>query len=333
MSKKIFLCFIIIMLMHISKPNVSNLDFNKVIIWGHKLHSHTHSYIHEAFYNAFKHLGYETYWFDNNDNTKNFNFDKSLFLTEGQVDKNIPINESSFYLLHNCSLSKYKNLFEKNHVILFQVYTTRVKKQHDDIKKIDNCIYKSKSSKIIYMPWGTDLLPFEIDKIKNKITKKPNLKKDNVIYWTGTIGDGKFGNINEIDPFKKACAKKDILFKHITRVSSKECQNLIFKSFLAPAIVGKWQQEEGYIPCRIFKNISYGQFGITNSEEVYNLFDKKIVYNLDTYQLFFDALKKIKENDTQYLLDLMEIVKNKHTYLNRIQVLLDFLLEINNEKK
>jgi Lrp/AsnC family transcriptional regulator for asnA, asnC and gidA len=31
----------------------------KVVIWGHKLHSHTHSYIHNGFYIAFKHLGYD----------------------------------------------------------------------------------------------------------------------------------------------------------------------------------------------------------------------------------------------------------------------------------
>lgn len=29
-------------------------EIKKVVIWGHKLHSHTHSYIHNAFYNAFK---------------------------------------------------------------------------------------------------------------------------------------------------------------------------------------------------------------------------------------------------------------------------------------
>ena len=35
----------------------------KIVIWGYPLHSHTHSYIHAAFYKAFTHLEYETYWF------------------------------------------------------------------------------------------------------------------------------------------------------------------------------------------------------------------------------------------------------------------------------
>jgi len=73
-------------------------SFEKVIIWGHKLHSHTHSYIHNAFYIAFKHMGYETYWFDDKDDVKKFDFSNSLFLTEGQVDKKIPLREDCIVL-------------------------------------------------------------------------------------------------------------------------------------------------------------------------------------------------------------------------------------------
>ena len=36
----------------------------RVIIWGYKPHTHTHSYIHWSFFDGFKSLGYETYWFD-----------------------------------------------------------------------------------------------------------------------------------------------------------------------------------------------------------------------------------------------------------------------------
>ena len=56
--------------------------FTKVIIWGHKLHSHTHSYIHESFYQAFKHLGYETHWVDNSDNVSSIDFSGALFITK-----------------------------------------------------------------------------------------------------------------------------------------------------------------------------------------------------------------------------------------------------------
>lgn len=102
-------------------------------------------------------------------------------------------------------------------------------------------------------------------------------------------------------------------------------QRLITSAYLAPAIVGEWQKKVGYIPCRIFKNISYGQLGVTNSRHVYELFDHKIVYNPDTYQLFFDAKKRLETITLDEIYELMDLVKTKHTYVNRIQTILDYL--------
>ena len=90
--------------------------FERVIIWGHKLHTHTHSYIHYGFYKDFKHLNYDVFWLDEDDihyesnNNYKFNFDNCLFITEGQVDSCIPINNNSIYILHNCSKQKYRTI-------------------------------------------------------------------------------------------------------------------------------------------------------------------------------------------------------------------------------
>ena len=54
------------------------MKIDKVIIWGHFLHSHTHSYIHNGFYEAFKYMGYNTYWFDDNSNIEGFDFSNYL---------------------------------------------------------------------------------------------------------------------------------------------------------------------------------------------------------------------------------------------------------------
>ena len=76
------------------------MDVNNIIIWGHKLHSHTHSYIHNAFFIAFKKLGYDTHWFDDNDDVSNFDFSNSLFITEHQVDNKIPKRDDCLYFIH-----------------------------------------------------------------------------------------------------------------------------------------------------------------------------------------------------------------------------------------
>lgn len=293
--------------------------FDKVIIWGHKLHSHTHSYVHNAFYKAFKYLGYETYWFDDQDDTSHFNFSNSLFLTEGQVDNKIPLRSDCRYILHNCG-AKYRDLIIAGKAFNLQVYSDDVL-ERPYLEKLAPCIYANAEQRILHMPWATDLLPEEIEANKALALSTP---KESKIYWIGTVGGGTFGNLSELEPFMAACKKNGLRFIQKSHISDDEHRKLIMKSFMAPTIVGEWQKEHGYIPCRIFKNISYGQFGITNSERVYELFEGKILYDSDTEALFNKALKKLKTVSQYELLALMDFVKENHTYINRIELLLFF---------
>lgn len=303
--------------------------FDKVVIWGHKLHTHTHSYIHQAFYRAFCALGYTTYWFDEKDALSDFNFANTLFLTEGQADASIPLREDCYYILHNCTSQKYAALLQKNRGLIIQVYSDDCLKR-PYLQKIAPCMFIDISGRCLYMPWATDLLPDEIEKQKQKVPENLSKRKP-IIHWIGTIGGGLFGNIDEITPFKKACKDCGVRFKHHAHISIQENMAFIQDSYMAPAIVGKWQQKQGYIPCRIFKNISYGQMGLTNSYRVYELFEGRIVYNPDTYKLFYDAKKKMKTMSRNELLDLMDFVKTKHTYLNRIQTIFNFMNTLSKE--
>jgi len=299
----------------------SKCFFSKVVIWGHPLHSHTHSYIHAAFFKAFKHLGYETYWVSTPEELKNIDIHNALFLTEGQVDDKMPKRLDCYYILHNWNPNNYQELFSHNRCILLQVYT------HDCLRysfqKIDDYIYCDDEQKLIFMPWATDLLPEEIDRIKKHLIF--SRQNNNNINWIGTIGKGRFGNHEEIDDFKRACTENNIYFRHITHAPMEENISLIQTSYMSPAIQGPFQCEKGYIPCRIFKNISYGQWGITNNKTVYDLFKGKIIYNSDTYQLFYDAQNYIKNASADDLYELMDFVKNNHTYINRIETLLTFM--------
>ncbi|MDE3046509.1 MAG: hypothetical protein KGJ02_07685 [Verrucomicrobiota bacterium] len=221
-------------------------SFEKVIIWGHKLHSHTHSYVHKGFYDAFKYLGYPTYWFDQKDDVSLFDFSNALFLTEGQIDQTIPLKKDSIYVTLNCNSEKHKELKQ----ICLQVYTDSILSL-PDITKVEPFIYFDLADKTLFMPWATNLLPFQIEAIQQDL---PNIKKRKAAHWVGTIGEGLFGNRTELD-----------------------------------------------------------------------LFDGKIVYNPDPYQLFYDAQKRLETITLEEIHELMNLVKTKHTYLNRIQTLCDFL--------
>ena len=97
--------------------------------------------------------------------------------------------------------------------------------------------------------------------------------------------------------------------------------NIIQKSKYAPTIVGEWQRNCGYIPCRAFKNISYGGYCLTNSIEIYNLFEQKVCYEKDSYKLLSKSIEYIQNLDDKQYYELINLIKNKHTYINRIEFL------------
>ncbi len=299
--------------------------FKHVIIWGHKLHSHTHSYIHNAFFRAFQSMGYDTHWFDDKDHEENsliraFDFNECLFITEGQACAKMPLIKGNTYVLHNCyDAGMWKKIADEEiDYLKLQVYTDDVLKYN--LQQLENiCTYYDMEGKMLYMPWATDLLPKEI-------VPFPVIAKTNKFWWIGTIGDGQFGNRNEINGFINACRDNGIEFEHGNNLSMEENMQKIAESYMAPAIVGTWQKEKNYIPCRIFKNISYGQFGMTNSKKVYELFEEKIIYSKYEHALFEMMVEKMKSPTyTKELTDLIAFVKEKHTYVNRINTILSVL--------
>ena len=300
------------------------MKFNKVIIWGYKPPmNHTHHSIHYAFNKAFKALGENVLWLDEKDDTSNINFDNSLFFTEGQVDNNIPLNKSSKYILHNCNGLKYSDIALENKLIL-QFFHKDVLAYN--LQKINDYTYFG--DRTLYQPWATDLLPSEID--LNNAKNETNIKE---CVWVGSYHPTdrtEFENNSELDPFFNECYKHGIKLKHIdpwTRpISFEENKILINNAYLAPAINGKFQKKTSYLPCRLFKNISYGNLGITNNEFANKIFKNNLIYDSDTSKLFHKSIdKKNDPNVLSYIKDLMQEVKDNHTFISRINTILKVL--------
>lgn len=285
----------------------------KFIVWGHKYNNHSHANIHYAYKRAFESMGWETYWLDDRDDVSNFDFSNSLFLTEGQVDGNIPIRPDCKYILHNCDTKKYGDNF-----LTLQVYTTDVLTRN--IEKIDECIYFQSEIKTLYQPWATDYLPNEIENLNSL-----NFSKNKVVNWVGSVWEGGgYGNINEIKILKESLRKYDIDFKEV-RTPYGENKTHINSSYISPAIQGAWQVEKNYIPCRIFKNISYGEFGITNSKGVYDLLEQQIIFDNDINILVDKAIAHRELITLTQINNQINLVRDKHTYINRINNILKLI--------
>lgn len=305
--------------------NKPEFNIKQVVIWGHKLHTHTHSYIHYGFFKAFNKLGYNTLWIDDSYDLKKINFQNSLFITDGQVDNKIPILNDCYYILHNCDLTKYK--MSNVNALLLHVYTKDCLKFN--VKKITKYTYYEEKTleteyPILYMPWATDLLPHEIDENMKNINSNVLQKNTNNVNFVGLLTP-------EWVSVKFFCAFNGLKFTSIggfngDNIDSKINQELIQESYIAPSIQTKWQIDKGYIPSRIFKNISYGKMGITNNETVAELFNGNIIYNKDILRVLEMGMdfEKYLNNTVKKakILNLMEYVKQEHTYLNRIKVIL-----------
>jgi hypothetical protein len=288
----------------------------KFIIWGHEHYTHTHSYIHYGYFKAAESLGWDVQWLKNTkENALNLgNTDEYVFFTESSVDSFIPINSKAFYILHNCDMNKYSEISLKNKLVI-QVFTKDVYSRN--IKQVKNNLFEfwQEDNNTLYMPWATDILPNEINENINNL----KIQKNNKALFIGSYWGGQYGNNNEIDLFKIGCQKNNIEFNVLSQIEQTQSIKLIQNVFVAPTIVGKWQKNQGYIPCRIFKNVSYGQLGITNSKEAYEVINKLGVYNSNESELIKDALEK--NNDIELRKQAMEFVRDNHTYLNRISSL------------
>jgi hypothetical protein len=283
----------------------------QVVIWGHKLYGNTYAYIHDGFFKAFKHLGYKTVWLDNNDDISSIDFSNTLFISEGQVDAAIPIRSDCFYILHNVDKSKYLNV-PKEHKVIIQTYTRDVITTHKAtlLSKTSVSYYKDDT---IYMPFPTNLLPHEINTNIGKLLHNNVTNKNEVIFA------GSYDSYwNEVVSF---CNANNIQFRHFYNIPVEDNIKLVQESLISPTVLSDWQYAHDYIPCRIFKNISYGKMGVTHSSFIYELFDKKIIYDsnkTNMMQKAFEFERLPREEKNKRVIELMKYVRDNHTYLNRI---------------
>jgi hypothetical protein len=279
---------------------------SQVVIWGHPLHTNTFSYVNEAMFRAFRHMGYPAAWLDGK-STVDVK-PGTLFFTEGQVDQHIPIRDDCWYIVHNWKRERYPQRTS----IAWQTYTDDVFTHHMD--KINDWTYWQEESRVLCQPWATNLLPHEIGQLAPANTRE--------VHWVGTIGAGEFGNINEINGVKRACAKLGLSFHQHVNISWPMDRELIRSSALAPAVTGTWQTKKNYVPCRAFKVVSYGHWLVTNNAKVMSIFGGNGCYAEDTETLMLMAAEHCPAIDRR---PAMEMVKKHHTFINRIETVLRFL--------
>ena len=312
----------------------------KIIVYGYPIESgNGHRFIHEGFFNAAIHLGHEAYWISEGHELNKSFFDDSFIICEGWENHNLPISKNSTYIMHHFGnrldmgryLENRRYITNGNRVwdLRFMCqwmedHNQAWKTDFSKLEKVDCCTYIDKAGgyNLVYQPWATNLFPEEIVYEENP--------KENTVYFIGRVGanfghhpiiaDWKLGNIGRVEEFKRGCSEKNLNFEIVYGIPTKDCKGIMQKSFMAPDIRDYHKKEIGYIACRIFKNISYGQLGMTDVKEAYDLFEGSVAYHDNPYELFHEGYR-LRENKNM-ILHAMNLVKENHTYIHRINTLI-----------
>lgn len=228
---------------------------------------------------------------------------KSLVIAANVASENLPYERFAKYVVHNFDRMDFEN---KSNVLKLQVYTHAAYGEelgHSYIK------YDS-SSRTLFQPWGVAEPHGSWLQSKNKI--------GNIEYWIGAVWNNSLnqGNSDQIQLYVDALRQHGIRFRRVggTRwltksgVSPNRAQILSNRSPVGAAIVGAWQMEAGYIPCRIFKNVAAGNTPISNSN-FDHVFNGVGIYEPDIPQLILKALEVNRKKPNSDILTAQEAMK------------------------
>lgn len=333
----------------------------KIIVWGFPLDTHTHSYTHASLYKAFSHLGYETYWFhdDNYPNPNTFDYSNSLFITEGFADGQIPIVKSSTYFVHNAvNPSKYLEKDVRLVDIRFNVYEINddnysMVLNKDELVKIDNVSFYNPTAddsvlgdkfrkglsgyEALHTIWATNLLPHEFNFDDRFI------ERENRFYFVGTGGSPalelqkvisslqKLGiEFVHINPWQNPCSfdenkiymQKSAISLDVRGTDHYQTNSGGKKEVNGKPVNGGNHKKIGFIPCRTLKQISYGRLPGTNSKAVKELLGDYVVYNDDESRLPYDMVELERNIDLDLVHEAMRHVQENHTFVNRANAIL-----------
>lgn len=310
-------------------------NLKRVIVWGHKpvrtlgfgrvkRKSHTHSHIHLGYFKAFSFLGFETYWIDSPKNLPKSFLKGSLFFTEGQVDEELPVNPGSLYVTHHCTPEKYDSLGDRWLKLHNFVMDLRNGGSYNypgaNVQEIDDVTYFDEVNNALYQPWATDLLP------GSKVTAVAPSRT--LINYVGTINhDGIEGRFAK---FREEAKASGYNVKVHSGVSEDEARGLMQTSALTIDVRGDWHLERGYIPCRLWKGLSYGRAMTSNSTILEDVFGSRVAFADHDQSLFYAALRNERSSNPNSTQENAEWVMHNHTFVNRARRILErFAVEKN----
>jgi hypothetical protein len=294
--------------------------FGKVVIWGLRRQWHSHRFIHQGFFETFKYLGIPVVWTD-------FGSDPGIiepgdFVITSNVQGRgtrgnplAPLKAGAYYCFHGFAHSGYdgsdrppRHEIDRKYSLNLEVFVDKAGAASD---QWDTVTYFDRPSKTLHQPWGTNL--------HEERFRAPVVSRSPFVFWVGAIWNNALdqGNRPEVDELRSVLRRRSLRFVHLKFVPDWVSIAAVRASRVAPAIAGRWQVEHNYLPCRMFKNISYGQLGVSNVPKFAELYRGCTVSGRSVAELVENALA-LSRRDVVELVEAQQEITRRHTYVHKI---------------
>jgi len=262
-------------------------------------------------------MGYDTYWVDDKLSNQGVIQSGDYVIACNVAAQHLPNISGARYILHN--IDPHDVGITSNYIKL-QVFTEAAVGE-----SIDSPVIKwDSTTRTLFQPWGIS--------VNRRLWLKDDLNPGKREYWIGAIWNNpeRQGNTDEINAYRESLSKLGLLFRRVggTRsiklagISDEKSSYYTSISPIAASIVGKWQKDKSYIPCRAFRNVAFGAVPASNSA-LSQIFGDSMVFNEQISELVNRmnsmSLKEKRDRNSSAL-----HVLNQHTYEINIQRLMQF---------
>jgi hypothetical protein len=187
------------------------------------------------------------------------------------------------------------------------------------VQKIKEVTFADDENRALYQPWATDLLPFEV-RANTPVSFDSQIQHIN---YVGTIGHD---NIKHKFKVVLSEAKKDKkYFNLFSGLDSFSAQQVIQKSYISFDVRGDWHIQRGYIPCRIWKSLSYGKYIGSNSPLLKSIFGDRVNFNANESDLYWTTKDNYSRISAAKQQDSINWIAENHTFANRANSVLEYL--------
>ncbi|MCX4248059.1 hypothetical protein [Paraliomyxa miuraensis] len=338
------------------------LGCRRVVLHGYRGRSHTHHWVMWAIERAWIHIlrdrpDVSLCWADNRNPLPFEALEQAVVwgnVNVDRVDYTLPIVPGACYVMHDHHPGRTSTADYAEHVASGRALFYEVFRGHDDpdARPVDGEVPVhtwSPARGVARITWGTDLLPDEIAHNRELVVAAgPRRPPGEVVF----VGSAWRNNADDLAALAQAAVERGLRFVHHGRVmtdvrwpdhpmvvstdgsvSHDDNVRLVREALVAPAFQGKAQlpnpDERGnYVPCRIYKNISYGAPPVTNNATVKTLLGEGVALGRTPGQMLDAALAVLEADPQQQALEeLMAEVARRHTYLSRVEMLMRLMVE------